>query len=37
MKIQRRMRLGEVMGDEHIHDDEENIDGYDNDTWGEDA
>lgn len=37
MKIQRRMRLGEVMGDEHIHDDEENIDAYDDDSWGEDA
>jgi hypothetical protein len=31
MKIQRRMRVGEVMGDEHLHDDED----YDNDDWDE--
>ena len=37
MKIQRRMRVGEVMGDEHIHDDEDCDDAYDDDSWGEDA
>lgn len=31
MKIQRRMRVGEVMGDEHYHDDED----YDDDNWDE--
>ena len=31
MKIQRRMRVGEVMGDEHLHDDED----YDDDDWDE--
>ncbi len=29
MKIRRRMRVGEVMGDEHYHDDED----YDDDNW----
>ena len=33
MKIQRRMRVGEVMGDEHLHDDED----YDDDDWDQDA
>ena len=33
MKIQRRMRVGEVMGDEHVHDDED----YDDESWDEEA
>lgn len=32
MKIQRRMRVGEVMGDEHIHDED-----YDDDNWDEET
>ncbi len=37
MKLQRRMRVGEVMGDEHIHDDEDYDDAYDDDSRGDDA
>ena len=34
MKIQRRMRVGEVMGDEHVHDDD---DDYDDEDWAEET
>ena len=34
MKIQRRMRVGEVMGEEHVHDDD---DDYDDEDWSEET
>ena len=37
MKLQRRMRVGEVMGGEHIHDDEDFEDACDDDFKDEDA
>ena len=35
MKIQRRMRVGEVMGDEHVHDDDDY--DYDDEDWAEES